>query len=93
MLKCSVATGSHYNHFLPLLNAQSVEVVLVSPRNPLNIGAVARAMANFGFEHLTVVAPYDRTGARLARRSARRICCKTQKSPRRWRRLWRAARW
>jgi TrmH family RNA methyltransferase len=38
--------------------AQSVEVVLVSPRNPLNIGAVARAMANFGFEHLTVVAPY-----------------------------------
>jgi tRNA/rRNA methyltransferase len=35
-----------------------VEVVLVSPRNPLNIGAVARAMANFGFAHLTVVAPY-----------------------------------
>jgi TrmH family RNA methyltransferase len=31
---------------------------LVSPRNPLNIGAAARAMANFGFEHLTVVAPY-----------------------------------
>jgi tRNA/rRNA methyltransferase len=36
-----------------------IEVVLVSPRNPLNIGAVARAMANFGFAHLTVVAPYD----------------------------------
>lgn len=35
------------------------EVVLVSPRNPLNIGAVARAMANFGFSHLTVVAPYE----------------------------------
>jgi tRNA/rRNA methyltransferase len=34
------------------------QVVLVSPRNPLNIGAVARAMANFGFAHLTVVAPY-----------------------------------
>jgi tRNA/rRNA methyltransferase len=34
------------------------EVVLVSPRNPLNIGAVARAMANFGFEHLAVAAPY-----------------------------------
>jgi len=33
-------------------------MVLVSPRNPLNIGAVARAMANFGFENLTVVAPY-----------------------------------
>jgi TrmH family RNA methyltransferase len=38
--------------------AQSVEVVLVSPRNPLNIGAVARAMVNFGFDRLTVVAPY-----------------------------------
>lgn len=35
-----------------------IEVVLVSPRNPLNIGAVARAMANFGFSRLTVVAPY-----------------------------------
>jgi tRNA/rRNA methyltransferase len=31
----------------------------VSPRNPLNIGAVARAMANFGFSRLTVVAPYE----------------------------------
>ena len=36
-----------------------VDIVLVSPRNPLNIGAVARAMANFGFHHLTVVAPFD----------------------------------
>ena len=35
-----------------------VEVVLVSPRNPLNIGAAARAMANFGFSRLVVVAPY-----------------------------------
>ena len=34
-------------------------MVLVSPRNPLNIGAVARAMANFGFSHLTVVASYE----------------------------------
>jgi tRNA/rRNA methyltransferase len=34
------------------------DVVLVSPRNPLNIGAVARAMANFGFAHLKVVAPH-----------------------------------
>ncbi len=34
-------------------------MVLVSPRNPLNIGAAARAMANFGFEHLTVVAQCD----------------------------------
>jgi TrmH family RNA methyltransferase len=35
-----------------------VDVVLVSPRNPLNIGAAARAMANFGFGHLTVAAAY-----------------------------------
>ncbi len=34
-------------------------VVLVRPRNPLNIGAAARAMANFGFSQLTVVAPYE----------------------------------
>ena len=32
---------------------------MVSPRNPLNIGAVARAMANFGFARLSVVAPYE----------------------------------
>ncbi|MGA7343838.1 MAG: RNA methyltransferase [Terracidiphilus sp.] len=36
-----------------------IEVVLVSPRNPLNIGAAARAMANFGFSRLTLVAPYE----------------------------------
>lgn len=34
-------------------------MVLVSTRNPLNIGASARAMANFGFSHLRVVNPYD----------------------------------
>ncbi len=34
-------------------------VVLVRPRNPLNIGAAARAMANFGFEDLVVVRPYE----------------------------------
>jgi tRNA/rRNA methyltransferase len=39
----------------------AVEVVLVSPRNPLNIGAAARAMANFGFRRLAVVAPYAPT--------------------------------
>ena len=32
---------------------------MVSTRNPLNIGAAARAMANFGFSRLRVVAPYD----------------------------------
>jgi TrmH family RNA methyltransferase len=44
---------------LPTFNQlDNVNVVLVSPRNPLNIGAAARAMANFGFSRLTVVAPY-----------------------------------
>jgi tRNA/rRNA methyltransferase len=32
---------------------------MVATRNPLNIGAAARAMANFGFSHLRVVSPYD----------------------------------
>lgn len=36
-----------------------IRVVLVSPRNPLNIGAVARAMSNFGFADLRLVNPYD----------------------------------
>lgn len=37
----------------------SVRVVLVRPRNPLNIGAAARAMANFGFDDLVVVKPFE----------------------------------
>jgi len=36
-----------------------IDIVLVAPRNPLNIGAVARAMANFGFSRLTVVSAYE----------------------------------
>jgi tRNA/rRNA methyltransferase len=39
--------------------SERFNVVLVSPRNPLNIGAAARAMANFGFRRLSVVAPFD----------------------------------
>lgn len=34
-------------------------VVLVSTRNPLNIGAAARAMSNLGFLRLRVVNPYE----------------------------------
>ncbi len=33
-------------------------VILVKPRNPLNIGAAARAMANFGLADLRVVCPH-----------------------------------
>src|SRR5689334_4872502 len=36
----------------------NLRVVLVSPRNPLNIGAAARAMFNFGFPTLRLVNPY-----------------------------------
>jgi TrmH family RNA methyltransferase len=36
-----------------------LRVVLVAARNPLNIGAAARAMSNFGFLRLRVVNPYD----------------------------------
>ncbi|MGB7824324.1 MAG: RNA methyltransferase [Candidatus Sulfotelmatobacter sp.] len=36
-----------------------LRVVLVDVRNPLNIGAAARAMSNFGFPHLRLVNPYD----------------------------------
>jgi TrmH family RNA methyltransferase len=35
-----------------------LSVVLVAPRNPLNIGAAARAMSNFGFQTLRLVNPY-----------------------------------
>ncbi|MES2221790.1 MAG: TrmJ/YjtD family RNA methyltransferase [Acidobacteriota bacterium] len=34
-------------------------VILVSTRNPLNIGAAARAMCNFGFCNLRLVHPFD----------------------------------
>ncbi|HYL37306.1 MAG TPA: RNA methyltransferase [Bryobacteraceae bacterium] len=36
-----------------------LRVVLVSPRNPLNIGAAARAMSNFGVSELRLVNPYE----------------------------------
>ncbi len=36
-------------------------MVLVRPRNPLNIGAAARALANFGLLEMAVVAPFAPT--------------------------------
>ncbi len=36
-----------------------LKIVLVSPRNPLNIGAAARAMSNFGFAEMRLVNPYE----------------------------------
>jgi tRNA/rRNA methyltransferase len=37
----------------------NLRVVMVATRNPLNIGAAARAMGNFGFPRLRVVNAYD----------------------------------
>lgn len=45
---------------------ERLRVVLVNTRNPLNIGAAARAMSNFGFSRLCVVNPFE-----LAFREAR----------------------
>jgi len=55
-----------WNSPVPSSNLDRLTIVLVSPRNPLNIGAAARAMSNFGFSHLRVVNPYE-----LAFREAR----------------------
>ena len=61
---------------------ENLRVVLVATRNPLNLGAAARAMSNFGFAHLRVVNPYD-----VAFREARSAvgaqrCWPTRKSTR-----------
>ncbi len=38
---------------------RNISIVLVRPRDPNNIGAAARAMANFGLSDLRVVEPYE----------------------------------
>ncbi len=40
------------------MNRRNPRIVLVRPRNPVNIGAVARGMANFSFADLVVVSPH-----------------------------------
>jgi TrmH family RNA methyltransferase len=44
----------------PSSNLGNLRIVLVRTRNPLNIGAAARAMSNFGAFHLRVVTPYEK---------------------------------
>ncbi len=44
---------------VPSSNVRDLCVVLVATRNPLNIGAAARAISNFGFTRLRVVNPYE----------------------------------
>lgn len=51
---------------MPLSDLANLVVILVRPRNPLNIGAAARAMSNFGARRLRLVNPY-RLGFREAR--------------------------
>jgi tRNA/rRNA methyltransferase len=41
------------------IESKRLSVVLVETSNPLNIGAAARAMSNFGFLQLRVVNPYE----------------------------------
>ena len=55
-----------YTSLLAPAEFGGLRVVLVAARNPLNIGAAARAMGNFGFSRLRVVNPYE-----LAFREAR----------------------
>lgn len=48
------------------IHLDNLRVILVGTRNPLNIGAAARAMSNFGVRRLRLVDPYE-----LAFREAR----------------------
>jgi tRNA/rRNA methyltransferase len=56
---CRRSPDPYYDRSIETDWKDNLRVVLVSTRNPLNIGAAARAMANFGFSRLRVVAPYD----------------------------------
>ena len=44
----------------PPSKLENLRIVMVRSRNPLNIGAAARAMSNFGAFHLRVVTPYEK---------------------------------
>ena len=53
---CHRRTTRIYTTCLETLDNTALTIVLVSPRNTLNIGAVARAMSNFGCSDLRVAA-------------------------------------
>ncbi len=48
-----------WNGMLTAAERERLRVVLVRTRNPLNIGAVARVMSNFGFLKLRLVRPFE----------------------------------
>lgn len=55
------------------MNPPRIKIILVRPRNPDNIGAAARAMANFGLSELALVNAFDsdwQEAARLWRQEA-----------------------
>lgn len=53
------APSGYHKRLLTSAELGRLRVVLVATRNPLNIGAAARAMSNFGFSRLRVVNPYE----------------------------------
>lgn len=54
-----VCLGVECSVLASVLEYDNLCVVLVATRNPLNLGAAARAMSNFGFLRLRVVNPYE----------------------------------
>jgi len=65
-MKEQVTSRLESRKMLSATERDRLRVVLVTPRNPLNIGAAARAMSNFGFAKLRAVNPYP-LGFREAR--------------------------
>ena len=57
-------------HFAINMKNISVKIILAKPRNPDNIGAAARAMANFGLSELAIVAPHIPTWRETAQTAA-----------------------
>src|SRR6516162_2330174 len=63
---CRLETPFRRKELCSKRHSDGLRVVLVNTRNPLNLGAAARAMSNFGSLHLRVVNPFE-----LAFRQAR----------------------
>src|ERR1700680_3879889 len=58
-MRADSARGVEWRRVTMRAEFDRLRVVLVATRNPLNIGAAARAMSNFGFLRLRVVNPYE----------------------------------
>ncbi|HPI21962.1 MAG TPA: TrmH family RNA methyltransferase [Spirochaetota bacterium] len=75
--------------------APNIRVVVIEPGGPVNVGSIARAMANFAFDDLVLVATTWTipTGAARASRWAALASSPDAVSPTRSMRRWRAAAW